>query len=78
MKNCSLQINWFKQSYLDLPAAGTEGAFVANKFILAFVIKITSAASGGHNCCSFLAQDVPIFAKALHLKVDLDTEEPLP
>lgn len=48
---------------------------MANKFILAFVIKITPGASGGHNCSSVLAQDVPIFAKIA--KVDLDIEEPL-
>lgn len=51
---------------------------MANKFILAFVIKITPGASGGHNYSSVLAQEVPIFAEALHLKVELDIEEPLP
>lgn len=51
---------------------------MANKFILAFVIKITPAASGGHNCSSVSAQDVPIFVKALYLRVDLDIQEPLP
>lgn len=49
---------------------------MTNKFILAFVIKITAGASGGHSCSSVLAQDVPIFAKVA--KVDLDIEEPLP
>lgn len=49
---------------------------MANKFILAFVIKITAGASGGHNCSSVLAQDVPIFAKVAEVVQDL--EEPLP
>lgn len=38
------------------PAERTEGVFVANMFILAFVIKITQGASGGYNCYSVLTQ----------------------
>lgn len=49
---------------------------MANKLILAFVIKITPEASGGRNCSSVLAQDVPILAKVA--EVDLGIEEPLP
>lgn len=49
---------------------------MANKFILAFVIKITPGASGGHHCSCALARGVPVFAEVA--KVHLDIEEPLP
>lgn len=68
------------------PAERTEGAFVANKFILAFVIKITQGASGGYNCYSVFPQMTkhPSLLKPCIFNVDLNieacvhiTEEPL-
>jgi len=46
VNSCSFQMTGLNRATCSFPAKRTEGAFVANKFVLAFVIKITQGGGG--------------------------------